>query len=534
MTLGPNSSLPTAATLSPDGRWIARMELTASELGVTVAPNALTPIADELVIRASVNGKEVFRALAAGQFVGWIPSSSAFISQNGNDISVFSPSVRKPGAPPPVEPWTATPLSFSEDTGGVSSSMGANGSTVLELQTGAIAFSPDFRFAVKGSWAKGEVWWEVADLTTGKIAPPVKAGRWLDYNPRIGGFSSDIEFCVAPASLASGAKPVVALVQASVVRPRVIPTPTPIPTLAPTPTPSPAQTQFLKKAAREEAEIQTLVESVLGVDGEEPTVSDESEIARIEVEVKRRNRVLATERKRLFPQKNLVTAPPTQSPVRTQGKPFQIECFDLNAGKRLWISSLKTEIFEPETAFSPDGSALVAWGTSVTKNGQGYVRGDNSGFEIRAAKTGQLRARHHLLNEDFGIPNAGNIAFYSDLGTMGTATALSILVVKDSSTVPAQSPDKKNNWPQRATVLRFFDAAKAREIGHSVVDSKWESNAFISRIDNVTCNQTGDLWLFGGGDYALATRGELGQEFLKPMPTPTPIPAFNASPSAPR
>ena len=149
LSRGTDGYLSSESVLSPDGRWIACMEVSASEIAAHRPPGSLTPTANELVIRSASNNREVFRAFAVGQFVGWIPQSIGFVTQNGFDINVFSPATRKPGTPVPTEPWSARLVSLPQGSDSTYSTTGAGGATTLTLENSAIAFSPDFRFAVK-------------------------------------------------------------------------------------------------------------------------------------------------------------------------------------------------------------------------------------------------------------------------------------------------------------------------------------------------------------------------------------------------
>ena len=98
------------AIISPDGRWLARMEVPAQ--GTPSPPNTSVR-ADELVIRSTHNGQEIFRATAVGWFVGWIPGSVAFVAIQGDSINVFAPTVRTPNGTSPKQPWTQKTISFA-------------------------------------------------------------------------------------------------------------------------------------------------------------------------------------------------------------------------------------------------------------------------------------------------------------------------------------------------------------------------------------------------------------------------------------
>lgn len=501
------------ATISPDGRFFARMESAASQMGGTLSRNSLSPVANQIVIHSTQNGQEIFRATSSGEFMSWTPSSN-FVARNGDDLNVFSLSQGSSGSSTPS--WKRRKLTFSPDPGGMSTSFGANGATQLSLQTGAIDLSPDGRFAVKGSWGKGTIVWQVADLKTNTVMAPVQAGRWLNYDPKVSAFSNNISITVAPAHLASGTRPVVAVLQTTRIRRLSLPTPTstPFPTPRPTPTFSPAQLQFNTKEAQEEAKIQKLVDSVLGVDGSDPEVTDEAEVKRIEAEVKRRNHALAAQRQKFFPS-------PTPSPqIRAAQwaltEPFQVETFDLSTGKRLWSASLKANVFSPHIQFSPDGSTLVASRTAAKSRRMDML--DGTGLEFRSARTGQLIGKADLFEERFGTPDHNRQVFYNP-SSSGRKNPSAVLAIKDVST--ETSHGKSNNFGRR-TVFRLFDASTAREIAYLKLDPLQSSDQ--QDFQNFSTSQDGKQWLWGTRAVQVLSRDELGQEVPGPLPTPTPYP----------
>ena len=515
-----------SAALSPNVKFIARMELSPSEVGITPAPNALSTIADELVIRSAGNGKELFRSATSGQFVSWIAGTSAFIALSGNDVTLFTPATRAPGAAAPTQPWSETPISFGDGGGGISQESGANGSTIQFLQGGMVAFSPGGRYAVKAAWSRqgDDIIWQAADLMKSKISPIIKAGHDFgetDSNK----VPANFRICVAPATLATGAWPLVVLVQSN--KPNAAATPTPLPTTRPAPTPTftPQQNAFVDKEAREIAEIQVLVDSVLGVDGADAAVTDEAEVAHIEAEVKRRNQQLRKERALLFPRPRPMPTSTTESESRTQGQPFGIECFDLSQHSRLWSAQveMKSDSFAPESAFSPDGRALVVWGLAQI-NGTGKSAYTNdTGLEIRDPLSGAVRARPRLMGfgKYFNMPNQSQIQFYETPGA-GSAPPTSMMVLEDAFAPEEKSLNGKPAFLIQDVALRFFDMASARETGHLRVKSEL-AKVGDSLVDSqFRCSQSGLWWLVGGGDFAVLRRSELGQETLSPFPTPMP------------
>ena len=533
LATGENSSISSDATLSPDGRFIARMEPPISEIWVEGATPKSPALADELVIRSSTSGKELFREKPLGSFVGWLATPGVFAIENGDDLEIFSPATRKPGAPRPIQFWTSKTISFSEDEGGISESWSVGGPRTeasLTLQAGVIRISPDGRFAVKASWGGGDIWWQVADLRTGTMAPLVKAGRYLPYDPKVGGFKEGLTISIAPVSLARGALPLVCVSQTTDFVSRTAPTPVPTPTPRPIPTPtsSPAQAEFSVRAAREEAEIQALVESVLGVDGADPVVTDEAEVARVEAAVKKRNRALEAERERMFPalkQARLNAQKPPAPHVATlaDGKRFQIECFDLNRARRVWTTSVYGDIFAPQSQFSPDGSAFVVWGTAVIeKEGRGASLAD-SGLQFLDPQTGRLRGAAQLWDEDFELLSDDNINFHGGAGINSSGVPTSILVIKDSLETGGQKTADGTLTPWREVpALRFFDMSVARETGHLKLDSKIFDPNFLNEIETVAPDGSGQVWLLGRRDYWLLSRAQLGREFASPLPKPTP------------
>lgn len=520
MQLGKNSSISMRAALSPDGRWLARMEVDASKLNVEPSPGS-SPDANELVIRSTANGKEVFRALGAGEFVGWMPSSVSFVSQSENIVNVFDPAVRKPGAPPPTQAWTqrTVPLPANTDP-----RFGASGETNdFDLQTGAIVFSPDFRFVVKGFWGQGPITWYVVDLMTGKAFPPVRAGRWINFDPKVGGYSNNISIAVAGANAAMGPLPLVAVLQTLEPSPEsATPTPRPAPTLTPQPTPtySAVQSQFKAKEDKEQAAIQALVESVLGVDGAEPKVTDETEVARITAEVKQRNKALDAERARVFPQTVMTpTPPPTVSPW-SMTAPFQVETFDLNTKKHLWTSPLRSEVFPPQMKFSPDGSALVIWGTTAWRLQNGDRRVDGVGVEFHGARTGKMAGKSALYEGDFGIPDQNSVGFYSDTSAIVNGTPRSVAVLVDSYQ-GIKMPNGKFEPYQQGTVFRFFNAVNGHETGYLKADMT-KLTANMEGFSTLSISQGGLFWMWGDSDIYIAKRQDLGQEHNGPLPSLTP------------
>lgn len=534
---GSNGYFNSKAWLSPDGRWIARMEYASvPTAGATPAPRSQS--IDELVIRSAVGGREVFRDSLSGRFVGWIPRSSSFIAQDGFDLSIFSPTPRKPGAPPPAALWSATVLSFPTDGDPVADQYGSPGLS-KNLERSPINISPDGRYAVKSSWSKGDIYWRVADLSTGKIAAPIKAGRWLSYDPNVGGAANGISASIAPAnSSRAGALPLVAVLQEDIIAALAQATPTPRPTPIPTatPTPSPAQTEFLTRSQAYENETQVLVEKVLGIDGAPPEVSDEAEIARIEAEVKRRTRTIDAERERLFPAPSPTPAPPRKIPKVEDAKPFRIECFDLNTGKKLWSQPVYAFPFQPQAQFSPDGASLVAWNTTRLINDRNRNPNpslDDTGIDFFDPISGKKRAAFRLYEEDFSIPNPEQAIFTGQIAPNGSLR--SFVAFPDSHMVRETVPDARSlgrtvRQFRKVPTLRFFDTTLAREAGHIDIDTTRLGNI---ELKNFTASDAGDLWLFGRSDFTMAPRSQLGSEFASPLPKPTPSPTRNPTP-APR
>ncbi len=506
LALKNNNYLSSKATLSPDGRWIARMEIAPSELAATLSPQALSPTADEIVIRAARGGQEVFRTTIAGQFKDWIPDTNNFIAQDGFDISIFAPSTRKPGAPLPADPWVATPLAFPTDGDPAGQTIGSYGS-ITTLDRSPITLSSDGRYAVKSSWSRGDIYWSVADLTTGKIAPRVKAGRWLDYDPQVGGSSSDITVAIAPAN-SQGALPLVAVLQKGIRT-------TPIPT--PSPTHTPAQRRFLKE------EVEENIKMMNGVTNGAPQPSNYKFLRSLEDF--ERLRQLQTLKGRLFPLTPEQIRRSTH-PQLSDSQAFQIECFDLNKGKRLWTRWVHCFPFTPQIQFSPDGAALIAWSTTriVPSGSSDSFELDDTGIDFFDPRTGKRRAGFRLYEEDFSIPNHDQAFFHQE--TTQNGQIHSILTFRDSRQLREKVPSRR--FPKqlveesrRIPVLRFFDTTLAREVGHLDVETRRFDRNFSSDIKHFSTDDPGNFWLFGSGDYQLLSRSQLGREFISPLPMPT-------------
>lgn len=506
MTRGKGGSLTSNAFLSPDGRWIARMELSPSKIGVPDPPGAITAQANDLVIRSARSGQEAFRAFVAGGFVSWVPQSLNFVAQTGLDITLFSPATRKPGASPPLEPWVATPLSFpgNHHNGGFSS---RSGSASVGFITGAVAFSPDGRFAVQAAWGNGEVEWQVADLTTGKIAAPVKIGRWLGFDPQGKGRSGHVSISVAPASLASRALPVVAFLQ-EVVNPQAVPTPRP--------TWTPAQHRFTERYQREMEEDFRRMEKMMA----DPR--GRRNFALTWRERFARRRILEAERSRLFP-----LSPQEQrrrnQPRLSDAKLFQVECFDIGKRQKIWSAPLRSRTFAPHHKFSPDGAALVVWNTTRLTgdkyNRRPYLK--DSGIELFAAATGKHRARFRLYEKDFSSPELDQAVFYRQ--AMTTGSFHSILTLLDSRNI-ALKASRSGARTRTVPILRFFDTSTAREVGYLDIDAPRLDREFQNRIAHFSTDDNGFSWLFGEGDSVLFSRSQLGRESFAPLPHPTPFP----------
>ncbi|RYX83671.1 hypothetical protein EON83_13785 [bacterium] len=509
LAVGPNSFIESGAQISPDGRWFARME--TAPLGANPTPPPNSSLKNELVIRSAITGKEAFRDFTAGSFVGWIPGTNSFVARAGDDINVFAPTVRKPNVPLPKQPWTATTISFAP-------AVPTDEFTNYD-DASAVAFSPDYHYAVKSSWDKGPIEWEVADLTTGKVSAPVRAGRWKRLQPNSS--SNDIRIAVAPANITNGPLPIVCVLQSSEpLYSTPIPTPIPTATSVPkaTPTDSPTQAQFKVREAQESAEIQTLIDKVLGIDGADPEVSDPDEVARITSEVNRRNKALELERQQLFPAAPtpIPTSPPNISSWDFSER-FQLESFDLNTRKRLWISPLRGSVSAPEMQFSPDGSGLIAWETAVLNKRYGSGIVDRTGLEFRAAHTGKILKKTQVYE---GVTfSSGSTGFYEGATPSVKGVAPSIFVLKDSYS----RVDKTNGMISQDTVFRLFNVSNAREIGYLKVNPKRlppEQQNFYA----LSMSQTGNMWLWGDSDLFILPRRELVEEVSTPLPTPTPAP----------
>lgn len=499
--------LSSESVLSPDGRWIASMEVSASEVAAQRSPKSLSPNPNELVIRSASNGHEVFRALAVGQFVGWIPQSIGFVAQNGFDINVFSPATRKPGTPVPAEPWSATLVSLPQGSDSTYSTTGAGGATTLTLENSAIAFSPDFRFAVKASWNGGDVHWIVADLTTGKISAPIKAGRWLNYKPEERE-SRNISIRVAPANLASGAWPRVALVQTT--RPdSYYKLPHPTATPLPTPVLSPEQARFMKDEARNGPREAAALKDL---DKKMRSSADIKEARRWMAEIDHRLYAYASKQRRLFPQ-GLYRQ--TTFPKLEDAKPFQIECFDLKTRKKLWTVPVRNVSDEPKAEFSPDGAALVVWNTAnIVKGGDDYLSLKNTGIDFFATSTGKKRAHFRLFEETFWPANPHETLFYREATANGPVHSIFM------------TRDKRRTEKDIIPVLRFFDTTTASEIGHLDMDvTRYDIN-FKHSLTDFSTDDNGLLWIFGGNGYEFLPRSRLGREFSTPLPQPTPTPTM--------
>jgi hypothetical protein len=256
-----------------------------------------------VVIRASGSGRELFRETLAGRFVKWLPSSTEFVIQNGNDLHVFAPATRKPNAPAPTRAWTFKTISFGMAPDERSDSIGGYNPNEFEFLAGAIALSPDGRFAVKAVWDRGDIWWQSIDLQSGIISRFVKRGRGYALNPKSAAPKKASLSAWRPQSwraahfrLSLCCKPPIPI--PTLLHPRnstKAPTPTPTPQL------SPGQNAFLKRTAREDAEIEKLRDRVASVNGAPPLETDPAVIQRFFELDRKRVWEREREREQLFP-----------------------------------------------------------------------------------------------------------------------------------------------------------------------------------------------------------------------------------------
>ncbi|RYG67175.1 hypothetical protein EON80_14090, partial [bacterium] len=144
--------------LSPDGNSFARSEQTSQ------LPQS--GYSDDFVIRNAKTGNVLFRDQTKRNFVSWVPGTPRFIAQSGHEISVFRPSNGNPR-------WQEQVLSLPPSTDAMANSDGPQDAEQLDIQTGSIRYSSDFRYAVLGAWGDGNIEWRVADLSSGKISNPV-------------------------------------------------------------------------------------------------------------------------------------------------------------------------------------------------------------------------------------------------------------------------------------------------------------------------------------------------------------------------
>lgn len=467
----PNSYFDITTKLSPDGRFLARMENPNGQ------PPATNASPSDVVIRTT-GGNEVFRASASQTDLRWVGSSLVALQSQNDFATIFSPasSGSGSGAAPAYNQ-----MQRSVPSGQGDAFSGAN----------RLVLAPDGSLMAQARKNNGALRWSVVDMVSGAtVANDVEAGTMSDND-----FSSDMAFGVAPLATKWPSGIVGPVVVVSRCLPRPIPSPTPTPKPVPTPTISPAQTEFLKRERQEEARLQPLIDSVLGENGEEPKETDPDRVAQIEAQVKARQHVLSVERKRLFP----IKPTPTPTPVTLQGQTrvCRVECFDLGGGRSLWQTAVRVGMGgTPHPLFSPDGTRLVLPGVARLRQDGGSPSVWDSGMEVFAPATGRI-----LASWTFGTTNL----LWGDSPPVYFLSSPPRLTVLDTS---------------RTTVLRFFDLASLQETSYASLRSGMPSQ--------ISPDASGSQWVaHQGGNTFLLALSTLGQEHPGPLPTPAPSAPWN-------
>jgi len=465
----PGSFYQVPAKLSPDGIYLARNEDPPGK-ATGVSPT-------DLVIRTR-NGREVFRTSGDDQTFSWFGTSLITLDRNSNVATIYAPSTAGRGPA-----YTQTQRNFLSLRSGPS--LGSNNTLVL---------SPDGALFGLANCETPVVRWAVVDMATAKlVVNDAHIGNVLKDT------FGDPSFALAPRST-KWPKGVVGPVA---VLSQVVPTPTPPPTPFPSPTPtpilSPAQQEFLERKKIEDAQIQTLVDSVNGVDGADPKETDPARIAQITAEVKRRNGALDTQRARLFP----VAPTPTPTPISlaNSARTARVQCFDLGSGRLLWQTAVRCQSQAAIPMFSPDGSRLLLVGVTRLAPFGDAMSLQDSGIDVLALTTGCPLASWTFGTTDLTIGNEPPIYFFSS---------------PPSSSLAVHDDDSESNL---SPTLRFFDLSTLRETSYLPMNPK-------GPMDCLSPDATGRSWIaLQNSETYLLSRAQLGKETSGPLPSPTPTPS---------
>jgi hypothetical protein len=252
------------------------------------------------------------------------------------------------------------------------------------------------------------------------------------------------------------------------------PTPTPQPTATPTPQPLTAeQKQFLEDQTRAGEEVSSIVERL---DSEEE-ISDE-ERQRLETRAKALNKQTELDRKRLFPNSQLVSPPVRISQPQSYSR---VQFRDLSSGALKWQRKIPTDFFPVHPVFSPDGTKVLLIGAErIQVNAQ---RNDN-GIDILDTRTG--RTLHHISVKNMGFSDEDILHFYTN-----------------SKQMIAFTDFDKNGY-----FLRHIDLSTGRDA------ASWSLKSLkplgIESLQDFSCDATGMKWSFSiKEDWKVFNRAEI-------------------------
>jgi hypothetical protein len=266
----------------------------------------------------------------------------------------------------------------------------------------------------------------------------------------------------------------------------------PTPTLKPTATPTPKpltleQKQFLEDQTRADEEVSSIVERL---DSEEE-ISDE-ERQRLETRAKALNKQTELDRKRFFPNSQVVSPPIRISSPQSYSR---VQFRDLSSGALKWQRKIPTDFFPPHPVFSPSGTKLLLLGAQrIQTNGK---RNEN-GIDILDPATG--RTLHHVDVKNMGFSDENMLRFYTNSKSM-------IALI---------------DFDRKGYILRHIDLSTGRDV------ATWSLEALrplgIESFQNFSCDATGTKWSFSiKEDWKIFNRAEIEtQNKIQPTPTSSP------------
>lgn len=337
-----------------------------------------------------------------------------------------------------------------------SSALGKRGPALLKL---APLVPASNTLDVDATWAEMDLDIKVQSMTDGEVrASRLSTGAVVPVRWRS---RRDASAGPGPWTLALQPGAPTGALRAAIVQDETDPplqiTPTPAPTS--TPVPSPEQRAFLEREARDNDEVEKIVNELQG----EPEPSAER-ARELEERARALNAGMKAERERLFP----AQPRPTQPLRPVQPHWARLMLVDLSSGRTLWQQRLRRSYTTPQASWSPDGRTIAVRGTA--------------------------RPRHKVpsMEEERGLE-----FFEGSSGRKLASTSLEAVFgtfrPEDAMWLPGSILAIKHEDADMKPVLSFFNARN----GHRT--AQWPLQKLTSSLESISVDRSGSLWAYAAG-----------------------------------